>query len=601
MCYTRLAIDACADSLASNYVTISVNQPSTAAGSISPSASPVCQGSSTTLSPNGGALGTNAHWEWYSTPGSVAGACGSGTDLGAGNTKTVTPTAQTTYSVRAIGPGTCTNDPTSCASLTINVEDSATVPTNITGDSVLCAGGNTTLTVHGGSLGGAPNANYQWYSGSCNGTPVGSGIFVNISNLTATTVYYANISGSCNTTHCVFDTVKVNPLPQGSISGTTSVCASATNAVLTFNFTSGKSPYNIIYFDGVNPHTVNGVVNGQTLNVSPGSTTSYTFQQITDANGCVRTNGFGGGATVTVTPLPSITSVSATNVLCNGGSTGTITVSASGGTGTLYYSDNNGTSYQTGNDLFTGLDSGAYNIVIHDAQNCSATYVSNPVVIGQPTALIQKDSTVKASCLGVNDGQIFVTASGGISPYHYALNGGPVQSSSNFTGISAGNYAVDVFDANGCENIANVVISNSYIIHDTILAQSNVSCFGGSNGSVTVQLSGGTPAYSYSINGIFQPSPIFSGLTAGNYVVTLQDSKGCTDYLPVTIKQPTQVGVVIDSIVDISCSGGANGAIFVHDTGGTPGYTFHWSNGETTQNDINLTAAIYSLNTVRRE
>ena len=183
------------------------------------------------------------------------------------------------------------------------------------------------------------------------------------------------------------------------------------------------------------------------------------------------------------------------------------------------------------------------------------------------------------------------------APYSYSLNGGPSQVGSwRLLALVPAPYVVEVIDANGYTDTVHTIIPNSYAVSDTILSQTNVSCFGGSNGAVTVQLSGGTPAYVYSINGtIFVSSPTFTGLTAGNYVVTLRDSRGCTDFLSVIITQPTQLSVNVDSIHTVLCNGTGSGAIYVTATGGTAPYSYIWSNGATTRNISNLASGTYTV------
>ncbi len=557
---------------------IFVKQNSTAASSISGTLV-VCNGVSTTLSVLGGSLGWGANWQWYS------GSCG-GAFVGSGTSITVSPNTTTTYFVRA--EGQCNT--TSCVFTTVTVNDTSQPATSILGPAYICFGSGTNLTVNGGFLG--TSANWRWYSGSCGGTLEGTGAVLPVAPI-STTTYFVQAVGLCNTTICTQFTLPVNPLPQGNISGSTDICAGfSTN--ITFNFTTGTGPFNIVYTDGTNSYPLNGVNNGDVVTVTPGSTTTYQFTSITDALGCVRTTLFGGAATVTINPLPDINSVTPTPVLCNGGSTGSITILASNGTPQLTYSIDSGLTTQTSN-VFNNLYAGFYNIAVIDAEGCSR-HLPGQIQITEPTPLVQTSTTTDASCANVFDGKIDVFANGGVLPYSYSLNGGPTQAGSQFTGLSAGNYVTYVYDANGCLDTAQITINNSYAITSAIDSQYNVSCFGGSDGLVIVELTGGIPAYMYSINGsIFVPSPIFTGLSAGSYIVTLRDSKGCTDFLPVTITQPTQLSVTIDQVQNVGCNGASTGAIFVTASGGTAPYSFNWSNGDTLEDADTLIAGTYTV------
>ncbi len=558
-------------------LTVTVNQLSTDPTGVSGTTT-ICEGTSTTLSVVGGSLGTGATWNWFS------GSCG-GTAIGSGSSITVTPTATTSYYVRASGSCNTTN----CAFTTVTVNDTSVPASSINGSAV-CIGSSTSLSAVGGHLG--VGASWNWYVGSCGGTLVATGSPITVSPAVNTT-YYLRAEGLCNTTVCIPYTVVVNPLPNGSINGSATIC-NGVDTTITFNFAVGTGPFDIIYTDGTNVFALNGVNDGDVASVTPGTTTTYSYVQITDQNSCVRTTGFLGGATITVAPLPVISNVTISDVLCNGDTTGSIAVNASSGTPAYQYSNDNGANYQS-SSVFTGLAAGTYNLYVKDALNCTS---GNPFIatVNEPTVLDHSTVVQSASCANVFDGSITVNATGGVPAYAYSLNGGPTQPGNVFTGLQAGTYIVGVFDANGCSDTSQVAIPNSYAVTASLVNQTNVSCFGGVDGSLTVQLTGGIPPYSYSINGVtFQSSPTFTGLAAGNYVVTLRDSKGCTDFVTTTITQPNLLAAIVDSVSNILCNGGSTGAIYITVNGGTPNYSFTWTNGATTEDITGLTAGTYNV------
>jgi gliding motility-associated-like protein len=133
----------------------------------------------------------------------------------------------------------------------------------------------------------------------------------------------------------------------------------------------------------------------------------------------------------------------------------------------------------------------------------------------------------------------------------------------------------------------------------TKTAQNNVSCFGGANGSITVDGSGGTAPYMYRLNsGSFQLSGTFGNLTAGLYTVTVQDANLCTFDVPVTVTQPlAALAVNILSQVNVSCSGSVNGSITFTGSGGTPAYQFSLNGGsyQASGSFNNLAAGSYTL------
>ena len=195
-------------------VTVAVTSPSVAATSASASSSTVCNGTAVTLTANGGTLGTSSTWEWYS------GTCGTGINVGSGTSISVTPTATTTYFVRA--EGGC--GPTACQSVTVTVEQNSVAATSANASPpVFCTGGSSALSVVGGTLG--TGADWTWYEGGCAlGASIGTGASITVSP-TTTTDYYVRAEGSCNNTACVMVTVTVNQ----SGSDPTSIAATSTN------------------------------------------------------------------------------------------------------------------------------------------------------------------------------------------------------------------------------------------------------------------------------------------------------------------------------------------------------------------------------------
>ncbi|PYL27110.1 MAG: hypothetical protein DMF45_13135 [Verrucomicrobia bacterium] len=142
--------------------------------------------------------------------------------------------------------------------------------------------------------------------------------------------------------------------------------------------------------------------------------------------------------------------------------------------------------------------------------------------------------------------------------------------SGTFNNLAAGPYTVTVKDANGCTTTQPVTITQpASALGSSISSQTNVGCFGGSTGSVTVAGSGGTGPYTYSIDGTnFGNSGTFSSLAAGSYTVTVKDANGCTTTQPVTITQPASALTASALATNPSCSSGT-GSITVTASGGT--------------------------------
>jgi gliding motility-associated-like protein len=327
------------------------------------------------------------------------------------------------------------------------------------------------------------------------------------------------------------------------------------------------------------------VQTGQTATGLPAGTYTVT---ITDASGCIATANY-----VVTQPTALSGTATPTNVLCNGQCTGSISVAAAGGTGALQYSLNGG-AFQASN-TFGGLCAGAYTITVRDASNCTFTINTT---ITQPTALSGSITTnIPATC-GLNNGSLTAAGAGGTTTYQYSLNGGAFQASGTFNGLAPGAYTITVRDANNCTTTLNATIASQPSPTATVGTQTNVSCFGGANGSVVITGLGGTGSLSYDLNpGPTQASNTFTNLTAGAYSVTVTDGNSCTSTVNFTITQPTQVTLSTVK-TNATCNGVCDGTITVTSGGGTPPYQYSSNGGLTYQASNVLTglcAGTYSV------
>lgn len=369
--------------------------------------------------------------------------------------------------------------------------------------------------------------------------------------------------GGCTDTNTV--AVVVNPLPIITPTVTNPLCNGACTGSINAVPSAGSPAYTFSWNTGATTQIINSLCVG-----------TYTVT-VTDANGCIRVS------SSTITQPPAITGgVTNVNPLCNGASNGQITVTgASGGTGALTYSIDGG-AFQVSN-VFTGLAAGTHTIIIKDANGCTFTIVTsltNPPVVG--IALV---STVPATC-GVNNGSVTVSGSGGTGALSYSI-GGAFQASPTFTGLAPGTYTVTVQDANGCTATITATVTSAASPIASIISTSNVTCFGGINGSVLIGATGGTPAITYSIDMAgptpatpFQPSNSFTNLLAGNYVATIMDANGCTSTIPFTITSPPALTYTTVK-TNVTCNGDCDGTITVSPSGGVPGYTYSSNNGLT--------------------
>ena len=216
-------------------------------------------------------------------------------------------------------------------------------------------------------------------------------------------------------------------------------------------------------------------------------------------------------------------------------------------------------------------------------------------------------------CHGYLTGSVTLTVTGGLAPYHFEIfkdatsvaSSGEVQDNSYvFTGLGAGTYTATVTDANGVvssgpaqfEVLEPVAIAAS-------VSSTAVSCFGGSNGTATIDsaaISGGVGPYSFAwANG--STDSTITGLDAGSYTVTVTDSLGCSVDFSVLVAQPTLLSSS-SSITNVTCFGANNGSATITPAGGTAPYTILWDNASTSFTrgslapSINYTAVVTDAN-----
>ena len=445
--------------------------------------------------------------------------------------------------------------------------------------------GTTTLSTT------APSANYVITNVTCNGGSNGS-IYVYSPSGGGGTSYSASTDGSTyysiphtfgsltngaytvyikDNLGCVATSSKTITQPTalsislGSI--TTPTCYNSTDGSFSATASGGTSPY---------VYQLNNGATGTTHSWSSLSNGTYTVK-VTDANGCIAT-----GSTTFNTTAPNAT-ITVTNATCNGG-TGSISVSnGTGGAGVGGYSASTDNSTWTVINstpiTYSNLSAGAKTIYIRDGNGCVQSYSK---IITQPTAVTSSITGTAPNCYNGSDGSITVTPGGGSGVYTYSLNGGAYQSSNTFTGLTNSTYNVTVKDSNGCTATSSNLTFSSTAPNATI-SSASVSCNGGSDGTITVRFGtgGNGSTYSASLNGTnyYTINKTFTGLTAGNYTVYIQDDLGCTATYTKTVGQPANPLSVSLSTTPATCWDSNDAAITATGSGGTSPYTYSLNNG----------------------
>jgi gliding motility-associated-like protein len=465
-----------------------------------------------------------------------------------GSSSSASGLAAATYTVTVTDANGCT------ATSSTTVNDLSGILASITAQAnVTCFGlsnGTVTVTASGST---APYT----YSINGGGTFQVSGTFGSLAAGNYTII--AKDANGCTVSVPV--TITEPSALTGAISAQTNVlCNGANTGSVTVAGSGGTITYT---------YSLNGGTFGSSGTFSPLTAGSYTVT-VRDNNACTVT------VPVIITQPAALTAAitSQTNNICFAGNTGSVTVNGSGGTIAYTYSLNGGTSQSTG--TFSGMIAGTYTVTVTDANSCTATV---PVTITQPTQVTVTATKVDATC-GAANGALTATGANGTPGYTYSINGTTFQSGGSFTGLVAATYTVTVSDVNGCTNTTTISIIDLSGLTASITSQTNVSCNGGSNGSMVITAGGSVPAYIYSLNGgTFGPSGTFSGLTANTYTVTAQDGNGCTVTVPVTITQPPVLTGAISTQTNINCFGSTNGSVTVAASGGTTVYAYSIDGG----------------------
>ncbi|MEI7898380.1 MAG: SprB repeat-containing protein, partial [bacterium] len=474
------------------------------------------------------------------------------------------PGGQTTQSISSLVAGTYTivvTDRNSCTgSKSIVVGSPAAVGTssaNIT--HVGCNGGATggiNITPSGGTAG----YSYLWSPGGATTEDIAG-------KLAGTYSVLITDSKGCTGTYSGTITEPSGMTLTGT--GSSVNCFGTSGGTVTTTVSGGAFPYTYQWSTPATTQNLTGLAAGD-----------YCVT-VSDNNGCSKT-----GCWTVSTPALLVLSKTAVDITCFGLANGSIDLSVAGGTTNYTYHWNNNATTQ---DL-NGLSQGAYTVTVTDSHGCSNTTSQS---ITQPSQITQTATVTHMKCANIDDGAIDVSVTGGTGSYTYqwSYNSATTQ---DLTGLHFGSYTLQVTDSRNCSATATWVVTSPATPPSFISVVHHVNC-NGETGYITTTPTGGTPGYTYSWSPDGQTTQNISGLYPGTYVLILTDSKGCTASSSRELTQPAALVAGLVSKTDINCNSGNNGAIDVSVTGGTVGYTYHWSNNATTQDLGSLTAAAYNL------
>ncbi len=493
-----------------------------------------------------------------------------------GSTPTVSSLPPNTYNVTITDALGCT----ATASDIVNEPIALSVTTNVIDESCTVGGdGQVTAIPSGGTIG--TGYAFLWNTGETTQT---------ISNLSANT-YTVAITDANNCTVIGTGTVMT---PQGplitSFDSISVACATDVNGSLTVNATAGSTPINgYTWSNGQSGPTATGL--------GPGT---YTVS-VTDDGGCITT----GSATLSAPPaLAENAAPLVTFPSCPGDGDATITLDITGGVPPYNYIWSNGASGPSTNPL-TNIVAGTYSVLVIDANLCE--YAINNIVVNDPPPInVVFQNVLPVSCNGaICDGSATIIASGGLSTtYTFTWASGETSTGGSSTAVNLcqGNQSVTVTDGI-CTQVFQMdtdSVPAPPFVSVSDIDVTNATCFGDTDGTVTVTPTGGSGSgYTFNwSNG--QTSPTATNLDPNlNYTVIVTDGLGCVS-VPIDIRvgEPDLLELLIIDTVDVSCAGLGDGSIQVAPLGGNPGtFTYQWSPNTTDNTNIatNLSPGIYSV------
>ena len=450
------------------------------------------------------------------------------------------------------------NGCTSNTSVVITEPTILSVVTSNTSSSCGQLNGSASVNV----TGGAGGYSYLWSNGQ-----TGSSINNVLPGAFAVTITDGN--GCTNST-----TVNV-----GSIGGPTVAISSSTN-VSCFGGTNGSAQVNANA--GVGPYTYAWIPSGGSNAVASNLSAGNYSVNVTDANGCT------SSASIVITE-PTVLNIQTTSTQSScGQANGSASVNVSGGVGGYSYLWNGAQTSPSINNV----SAGNYTITVTDGNGCTSSTSVSISNIGGPTVSIANSNNV--SCYGGTNGSAQVNISSGTGPFTYAW-APSVGNGATASNLIAGNYLVNVTDANGCTSSTSITITQPTQLAVAIPSSTNVLCYGTSTGSATSVASNGTAGYTYQWSNGGATATI-NNLTVGTYTVTATDANGCTISTSTIINQPTILSLSNINSQNVSCFGLSNGSASLTANGGTSPYQYNWNPSvSSTGNAINLAAGNFNV------
>ncbi len=282
-------------------------------------------------------------------------------------------------------------------------------------------------------------------------------------------------------------------------------------------------------------------------------------------------------------PTPATASALSGSVSCFNGNNGSINLDVNGDNPPYNFTWT-GTTQNVQDPI--GLTAGTYSVVVSDEDGC--TTAVNDIIVDQPEELQITFTTDLATCSLAN-GTIDVEVSGGTGNVNYAWTPTLPNQPDHLGTLLAGTYNLEITDDNGCDAIETIVVDEPVQLEVLNESPSDVLCFGGNDGTATVEISGGSGlgTYSYDWGGTYPDAAMITDLTAGTYPVVITDTDGCMISTQVVVGEPAPLAITVDQVNTTECQT-PTGSIEISVAGGTVSgdYNYDWNSGDFNTQDL---------------
>lgn len=276
-----------------------------------------------------------------------------------------------------------------------------------------------------------------------------------------------------------------------------------------------------------------------------------------------------------------------TDPACFGANTGTISTTVTGGFGAPYsYTWN--TASPTSEDQ-VDLKAGNYSVNISD--NGAHCLITRDVTLNQPDSLKANLLKTDVLCFGETNGTITATPTGGVEPV--TLEWYDSSSANTVSNLPAGKYGIKLTDYNNCVTNDTAIIAEPALLEYSLALKSPV-CIYGTDGELSVTVSGGIEPYTY-LWSTGETNDTLAQASVGEYSVTIQDQNLCTQVAHTLLPSLSNISIPA-TVSDVACFGENNGNILIEPAGGLSPYTILWSNGDVSALADSLAPGEYIVN-----